>query len=136
MVTINLEVAGHLGNTPQFARKVLMNGLMPEGWSVAIGKMDTWKHGGWSYTRIFEFPLGLGEGRNLRVQACIFCVERVAFRTVSASSDRLRQFTRSFADFDSAELPRLIWPSQSSRSAGKKRHFHLDELYALQDSIA
>jgi len=132
MVSINLECHGRMLHTTQRQRTALKNGSVPPGSRVSIARMHDSTCAGESFYRSVAVPIGIEQGEFLKIQSTYFCVERVAFHTLTSLDDRILETGMMSAGVVAARLPRLIWPVQESSLETMHIRLRRDDLENVQ----
>lgn len=110
MVSINFQCHARLLNATKYQRTTLMEGSMPSGWKISIGSMITTEDAGHSFHRSIQVPTQIEEGKNLLIDSAYFCIERVAFHTLSSIADQLLNSGMKYGIGKFILPMRGIWP--------------------------
>ena len=119
MVSINLEYWGRIVLSTRYQRSELMEGRVPAGWEVSIGRMRNAVSAGRSWSRTVRLPLKISESECLPLSVCYFVIENVAFRSLSTVVDQLLPIAKATAGpIGRLALPRSLWPVLAGASDG------------------
>jgi len=84
MVSINLEYHGNIPHTSQYQRTKIFKGEIPSGWRVSFALMVDRSCAGESFYRRLGSHLEEGENGRHCFASTYFCIENVAFHTLTA----------------------------------------------------
>jgi hypothetical protein len=92
-----------------------MNGDMPPGWHIAIGRMDDASAAGIHWHRTIAMPIMGPNNEFLRAQSVVYCIEQAAFHCVGALGDNIFSLITysigiSLRDWNTAFNLHTIWP--------------------------
>jgi hypothetical protein len=133
MVTVNLECYARMLRTTQFQRTTLMNGDMPSGWRLGIGKMADTDCAGRSFDRAIAVPIGIGKrDEYLTIGSTYFVIELAAFHTLSSLGDIALSGGLLGAGLSEVKFPTTdIWPkyfAENSQEVSEITGFDLDNI--------
>ncbi len=133
MVSINFECRGRILKAMETQRKALMNGDMPAGWRIAIGRMTDDTSAGSSFYRTVNTTLGFGNDGFVPIQSTYWVIERAAFHTLSSLGDRTLDGALLHAGLSGARFStRNIWPDCEPATASNDILLTIDNLNTIQ----
>ncbi|MCJ2065518.1 hypothetical protein MKK63_22815 [Methylobacterium sp. J-088] len=133
MVSINLQCHARMLVAPQWQRTALMNGLMPDGWRISVGRMTNVGSAGSSFCTTASVPIGLGEGEFLKITSTAFVIERAIFHSFSSMGNQTLDVALLGAGLgESAFTIRPVWPLPAQPVDEPGRDISsIDQLYRL-----
>jgi hypothetical protein len=146
MVSINLQCYARILGAAPYQRQALKNGAVPSGWKVSIGLMTNTNHAGSSFHRSMLSPFQIDPDKYVPVDSTYFCVERVAFYTLSTLDDLMFPYSVGLSGGEPPLPTRPIWPFdlEIDPTSGQgltledlvqvQRHFGFNEQLVLQDA--
>lgn len=110
MISINLECFGRILQTTQQQRTLLMNGKTPPGFRLSIGRMTDQTCSGSYFYRPLMVPIEIEDGEFVKIQSTYFCIENIAFHTLTSQSNITLEAGLTSAGITEAHVPVMLWP--------------------------